>query len=55
MLLVFLPRYRLANAPLRGLLSGLLSSLVHYVPPHFEQVALAAGCFIVEDGHHTYL
>jgi len=34
-----------ANAPLRGLLSGLLSSLVHYVPPHFQQVAVAAGMF----------
>lgn len=29
----------------RGLVSGLLSGLVHYVPPHFEQVALAAGMF----------
>jgi len=55
MLLVFLPRYRLANAPLAWLVVWLVVKSVHYVPPHFQQVAVAAGCFIVEDGHHTYL
>lgn len=50
----FLPRCRLANAPLRGLLSGLLSSLVQYVPPQFEYVSLVAGCLILVDGHHSH-
>jgi hypothetical protein len=50
----FLPRYRLANAPLRGLLSGLLSSLVQYVPPRFEYVSLVAGCLLLVDGHHSH-
>ena len=49
-----LPRYRLANAPLRGLLSGLLSSLGQYVPPRFEYVSLVAGCLILVDGHHSH-